>query len=419
MTPALCPQFIRRSIPLLTLVVAGCAGSPASGPAPRIVSLAEFSSPRAEAGPEIELESEPVDTSPLGPIELGAGPLDGGDGGGGSGGESRPAIGRIVSPRPLEPGESVIIERMVGQVNGRPIFADEFFEPIADRLIAEAEGKTIQEYGPVANTIIGARLQQVVLSDLFLAEAESGLTPEQQMGLLGWLRREKEEFTSRTGGGSEGETRNRLREEKQISLEEHLEARRDQALIWQLLQEKVESRVIVSWRDVQREYDRRNREDNRYNPPATVTLARIVLPTQSRADVIEDVRSSLGAGEPFAEVAGSVGMRDNGQWGSFELAELSETHRNRVEGLAVGETVGPFEQGSTTQWVHIVAIDQPPARTVYDPEVQRELIEYIGVRRREEEKDRYIRSLLEEGIYDELNEMNYRLLEMALHRYGP
>ncbi|UCD75727.1 MAG: hypothetical protein JSV91_02195 [Phycisphaerales bacterium] len=408
MTPAFCQKLVCRTVPLLPLIIAGCAAAPGSGPPPRPVSLAEFADGEAEVGPGAARQQVPV--------ELSAGPLTAGDGGSGV----PPVALRPAPPaRSLQPGEQVIVERMVGQVNGRPIFAEEFFEPIANRLIAEAEGKTLQEYGAVANAIIGVHLQEVVMSDLFLAEAEAGLTPEEQRGLIAWLNREREAIISGKGGGSEGETRNRLRETEQISLEEYLEARRDQALIWQLLQDKVKSRVIVSWRDVQREYDRRNREDNRYTPPATLTLARIILPTESRADAIEDVTRRLAEGESFTVVADSVGMRDGGQWGDFELADLSEAIRLRVEGLSAGETAGPFEQGSTTQWLHVAKIDQPPARTVYDPEVQRELIEYIGSRREQEERARYIRSLFEGGIYDELNEMNIRLLEMAILRYGP
>ena len=49
--------------------------------------------------------------------------------------------------------------------------------------------------------------------------------------------------------------------------------------------------------------------------------------------------------------------------------------------------------------------------------VQRLLAQDLFQRRSAEEWQRYERSLFEEGIFDELNDMADRLLEIALQRY--
>jgi len=99
--------------------------------------------------------------------------------------------------------------------------------------------------------------------------------------------------------------------------------------------------------------------------------------------------------------------------------ELSEALKEHVVNLNEGDTAGPFEVGSRTWWLHVAEFDQPEPRPVYDPEVQRQLSQVLFQRRFEEEQMRFMESLLEDGIYDELTAMRNRLLEIALHRYAP
>ena len=59
------------------------------------------------------------------------------------------------------------------------------------------------------------------------------------------------------------------------------------------------------------------------------------------------------------------------------------------------------------------------AHSIYDPTVQRVLKNAIRARRSQEEWNRYIESLLERGIYNELDEMSERLYDIAIARYAP
>jgi hypothetical protein len=326
----------------------------------------------------------------------------------------------------LEPGDRIIVDSMVGQVNGRPIFADEFFAPIEDRLIAERRRSTAREFLPKAQEIIRLQLQSIVRNNLFLAEAESKIITgeQQQMGLRAWLL-EREEQRIATYRGSEEEARQQLRE-RGTSLEEAMEEEKDVTLITELFRQQISPRVIVSWRDIEREYER-ERWQERFNPPGRVTLARIRLSTEHEAETIELVKERLSAGEDFLAIAESIDQPNGGIWQTFEVTgdDLSTTVitnaliRERMAELAgEGDTTEPFEIGSSTWWLHVAEIDRPEQKSLYDPDVQRMLANYLREVRRLEEQDRYLRTLLDETIIDELEQMEQRLLRIAMRRYA-
>jgi len=323
----------------------------------------------------------------------------------------------------LQPGDAVLVDAMVGQVNGRPIFADDFFDPIEDRLIAESgRSPNDREFTDRAAPIIMSELRLVVINALFLAEAQAGLTPMEEQGIRAWLHTLKEEVVAEHGG-SEEEARRRILEEEARTLEQRLEEERDRFLIQRIRYERIAPRIVVSWRDVEREY---RRDEPRYNPPPRFTLWRIRLAAGRQADEIEEVTARLAAGEPFTEIAGSVG-KAGGLWDTFEApdGDLSqypfgaEVQAQVGELRKVGDTVGPFPLGTRMYWLHVVEIERPPSRSLFDPDLQRELIARIRSIRVTEEEDKYISTLLQKGIYDELNEMVNRLMAIALHRYGP
>jgi hypothetical protein len=332
--------------------------------------------------------------------------------------------GESETPAWLRPGDPIIVDAMVGQVNGRPIFADDFFEPIEDRIIAEASRSvTERDFTDRAAPIIMNELRLVVINALFLAEAQAGLTPMEEKGIRAWLRTLEEEVIAERGGSEEA-ARERILEEEARTLEEYLEEERDRFLIQRIRYQRIAPRIVVSWRDVEREY---RREEARYNPPPTFTLGRIRLATGGQADKVEEVTQRLADGEPFADVAASLGNAGDPEWSTFEAPDgdlrnypFGEGIRAQVGDLKeVGDTVGPFELGTRTYWLHVVSIERPPSRSLYDPDLQRELIARIRSMRVTEEEDKYIATLLEKGIYDELNEMVQRLMAIALLRYGP
>lgn len=394
----------------------GCSSSPDQGPI-RTVSLAEFAasdrhlaadaSENAEADEQAQddaaSEQRSNDNEPAQRVQV---PL---------GASSQPAERQQRS----EP-QRVVVDSLVGQVNGRPIFANEFFAPIEDQLLAIRRQVSSREFLSQATPIITEQLRQIVLNELFLAEAEAGLTEQEQQGLFAWMRHMRD-VTIAESGGSRTATRQRLAEQEGVSLDDYIASRRDMVLIQQLRRDKIEPRVIVAWRDVQREYERRWEE---FNPPATLKLTRIRIPSDDE-DTIAQVNDRLAAGESFAAIAQSLDQPDGESWQSLEMGPggiddiaLAESIKSRIAGLEVGQTSEPFELGSSTWWLHIADIEQEAGRDLYDPQVQRQLSATLRNRRFNEEMNRYINTLFEQGVYDEIETMMTRLLEIAAVRYG-
>ncbi len=92
--------------------------------------------------------------------------------------------------------------------------------------------------------------------------------------------------------------------------------------------------------------------------------------------------------------------------------------KEALTGLVAGDTSAPFQLGSGTLWLHVVSLEQPQSRSIYDTNVQIGLKNAIRAQRSQIEWQRYIDSLLEEGIHDDLEQMADRLFEIAKSRYG-
>jgi hypothetical protein len=398
----------------------GCASKSERGMALRRVDVTEFGTRPSPTQPVAAAESESkraAGPEQLEPIEKES-PIIA---------EEAPAKAEgplaRAGPRPgeqlMKPGDIIVIDSVVGQVSGRPIFADALLEPMAEELRAQAAQLDAREFANYAQARVFAQLREVVLSELFIAEAEASLTPEQQQGLFAMLRDLQERQIS-TGKGSRTITEERLLEELGLTIEEYTERERNTRLIWYLLNKKVEPRAIVSWKDVQREYERRKSE---FNPAAGVTLKMLRLSTQNDADRIDEVNSRLAAGESFDAIAESIGSSavvspDPFPMGPGGITDIpiNEAFKPALAGLDVGQTSQPIEADGRVTWLHVVAIQQQPGKTLLD--VQRQLYSELKVRRQTEEREEYIRTLLSRGIHDELDEMARRVLTVALLRYA-
>ena len=398
---------------LMAAGVAGCRGLTGGEPAARPVSLAEFARPRA-APDDPKARTRPADAEPAGDF---AQPL-----GTDNSGEFQPPPDQTARPALwlAQPGDRIIVDSLVGEVNGRPIFADEFLQEIEDRLLRAAEKLSGSERKTAFRVIVNALLRDKVLNALILSEAEASLSPEQQMGLFAFIQSLQEEQI-RQHSRSRAETERALASEG--GLDEYLKHRKEVVMVEELRRRKIDPRVIVSWRDIEREYLRRYDE---FNPPAAVMLALIRLRTVDQAELIEGVKDRLTGGESFAAIAEELGFSGGGVWATFRMGpggitdiDVSDQIKGVLAGLEEGRTSEPFTQGPSTLWLHVVSLQRPPARSLYeDPQIQRILRNEIHRRRGEEQWNRYINSLLERGIHDDLDVMADRLYEIALERYG-
>jgi hypothetical protein len=317
----------------------------------------------------------------------------------------------------LKPGEVVVIDRVVGQVSGRPIFADAILEPLADMLRQEATRLSPEEFGMFAAEKVNDRLNEVILTELFIAEAEAALTEDQQKGLLALMR----DFQERKLAEQRG-SRSLLERElglEGMTPEQLVELEKNKYLIMNLINEKISPRVIVSWRDIEREYERRKAE---FMPRGIVTFRRIRVSSDDAAS-IEKVKTRLAAGDSFASIASDLGIADGGLWESFTMnsedvsdIEIVDAYKPFLKGLAEGQTTDAIDREGRTQWLHVDKIERTGGKTLYD--VQHQLASELLFRRNAEERRRYVDSLFSKGIYSQLEEISRRVLAVALMRYG-
>jgi hypothetical protein len=421
------------TLAVAALVLAGC--STADGPDRRTIALGDFAAPPADLRTDVVAASPSLLTPPTVVVDGETTEEIGPDGA--SRGETREVVaiesrradGSVevdaVSPEivaeQVAAGEVWPVEGLVGQINGRPLFASAFFEPISDRLVQAAGMRDRVEGRRAFVEIVRREFKLVVDNELVIAEAESQLTVEQQQGLLGWLRTVQEQTIAQRGGTRAEAEASLEREEGTGSIEEYLQRERDVGLARKLLNERTEPRTIVSWRDIVQEYERRSAE---FNPPPSIRIGRIRLGTATDAERIERVKALVAEGRTFPEIATLLELPEGGLWNTFALPpegirglQLADAVKERLDGLAEGVVSAPLEQRDFVIWLSVLEIVRPPARSVYDREVQLQLQAELRARRMLIERERFIDTLRSRWVSDDIGEMEGRLVEMALARY--
>jgi hypothetical protein len=407
------------------VALAGCAGG--SGAGTRAIAVGDFSSSieaLAEQGvtlPPFSADTrdavrtdDPAEDTPAGPASEApevAGRSDANVSREGPGADRTPA---------LATGESWPVDELIGQINGRPIFADAFFQPISDELIAHAAKPDRVVGRELFTRTVRAAFKGQVDSELVVAEAESQLSPEQQEGIFAWLRGIQEE-TIAERGGSRAAAEASLRAEGTQSLDDYLQETREVALASRLLAQKIDPRAIVSWREVLQAYER---DRKIYNPPEQIRIGRIRFDATTDADKIERVKQLVAEGRNFSELVTEFGVADGGLWQSSDLpAEgieglpLSDAVKTRIKDLAPGAVSEPLEQRDFTSWFAVLAIERPKSRSVYDRDLQLTITEQLRSIRRTIERQRYLNSLRSRWVTDDIVEMEKRLVDFALARY--
>ena len=341
---------------------------------------------------------------------------------------SAPGIGpEVASMGDIEFDERVRVGRpwpidgLVGQINGRPVFAAEFFVPIEDRLFNIGRQGTPEQTRTAILEIVRQRFSQFVNSELVIAEAESDMTPQMQEGLFGWLTNLKEEVTAQRGGTSFGAEQSLL-DETGMNMEEYIEQQRKLGLAGQLLRQKVEPRAIVSWRDVEQAYQA---EISKYQPPRKITIGRILLLNSRDGMQIESTRQAFSNGDAFSTVARELGVKEDGLWRTFTLEEgsisgitdLAQNVRDALEDVRIDEPTSAIEGRSSTAWYSILAYETPPSRSIFDSDVQLMIRNRLESFAYDTEESNYLNSLRRRWVNDDIRKMEIKLMQLALRRY--
>ena len=319
-------------------------------------------------------------------------------------------------------GQPVVVDSLIGQVNGRPIYADEVLTPIMDRLSATYRDQPYSTFQRQLTGLVIEQLRAVIINELIVAESRAGMSSEQQGGLLAFMNQVREEAV-RKRGGVEREAERRLIEEEGKTIDEYLEDEQEKMLIQEVLKNKVAPQTVVSWRDIERSYRARKTE---FQPASTVTLGRIRLSTAGNEEQVSLLQAEIEAGEPFMVVARQAGMSNDGVWQTFKLPDgglgelpLASFYTPHIKDLKPGEVSKPFERGVWTIWVSVIDIEKPLQRSLDDSDVQRMLQQQISMARAQEAEGRFIGEVLQRGIFDDIKLMGERAVAIAFSRFPP
>jgi hypothetical protein len=331
--------------------------------------------------------------------------------------------GAVVPAGPSGATQEILIDQVVGQINGVPIYAAAFFEPMDARLRAEAAKVTnereAREFIRSMVSEVARQLNDQMRNQLLIDEFRASLSAEERVGITALIERIRTDLQRGALGSRELADR-QLMETEGRGLEQQARYLSDEVFIREHLNRTITRRISVSSRDVQQEYQRRWAE---FNPPPVARLRVISVDGKGAARVSEE----LASGRPFTEVAAahSRWRPDSGNLIEATLGEggLAEAEffgvpalNDPARGLRVGQSVGPIRlDESSVWWLHLDEIWQPPGKTLYD--VQLELEQQIREARFEEERRRYFEGLLERSNFSDREEMVAKLTAFGARRY--
>lgn len=316
----------------------------------------------------------------------------------------------------------ILVDQVVGQINGEPIYAAAFFEPMDARLRAEASRvdseRQAREFIRNMVTEIARQLNDQMRNQLLIDEFQASLSAEERVGIAALIERIRTDLQRGALGSRELADRQLLETEGR-GLDAQARYLSDEVFIREHLNRTITKRISVSSRDVQQEYQRRWVE---FNPPPIARLRVIRVAENTSQQVID----ALNTGRSFTEVAAEFSRwrPDSGNLievtlsqGSVREAEFFGVPElnDPAQALSVGQTAGPIRLDSTVWWLKLDEIHQPPSIPLYEAQLQIE--EDIRVARFEEERKRYFEGLLERSNFSDREEMVAKLAAFGAMRY--
>ncbi|MFM9902044.1 MAG: peptidylprolyl isomerase [Polaromonas sp.] len=338
-------------------------------------------------------------------------------------GDPKAAIDANAQPQ----DQPVVLDALIGQINGKPIYASRFLAPLEERLRAKrSELRDNRAWTRAAGEIIARQLFDKLRDELFLAEARAELSPEQRAGLFYFLNSVRDTLASNYGGSRE-EADTKIQEKEGQTFEGKVEAEKNQALIKSIIGKYIVPRVNVAWRDVTRQYER---DYKTFNPPP-VAMIRLIYVDAGDAPGVQAVTDALAAGTPFIEASnlpanvypkGAEGVVPATLDGDISKAKLflDPALNANANKLTPGGIVGPFDYRTPDRrmqkvWMHLEEVRQAPGVSLED--VQLKIYAALRDARFNEEVERFLRRLQERASFTAVPEMTERLLLIAQERY--
>ncbi len=321
----------------------------------------------------------------------------------------------------IKTGGKWTIDSLVGQINGRPVYASKFMQSIEDRILRIVAENPRPKAQRMIEQLVGERFQQYINNELIIAEAEGMLSPEMQEGIFAWLQSIQEQTVAGYGGNRTSASQT-LQDQFGMNMEQYLKEKRDEALAQDLLRRRVKPRTIVSWRDVERQYSLLEKS---FNPEPMITIGRIRLAATDGLQ-IQDVQSRFGRGETFAQVVAALNLPDGGRWQRYQMPatgieglDLSAEIKKALIGLENGKVTSELKTPTALSWYCVIDIETQMSRSIFEPMLQRQIRHGLEDQRGRYEQFRYLGSLRDRWVTNDIDQMTRRLATIACDRYLP
>ena len=316
---------------------------------------------------------------------------------------------------------SYSVNAMVGQVDGKPIYADEVLNPMSSFL--EERGKRLPEPEFRAQTAprIDERLKQIVITELILSDAVRDLDERQVAGVKHMVAERRAELIRTKGQGSELLAEQAIRNETKniYGLDDYVEQYRKGLIINSYRQKHIIPEIVIPRRMIEQYYVRHPQE---FNTPAQ----RVIRWIRVELKDADKIQAMLDEGKPFAEVASTDLNRNNpengGLFGATGITEGDKVFPPILQGLnealpslGEGEYSKPVEVNDFVCWVYVEK--RLEARSVSLFEAQDEIRQKLTEQAFNERMKQYRLDLLESGRFDPIPEMRGALVEVATGRY--
>ena len=326
------------------------------------------------------------------------------------------------------PNQTFLIDAMVGQVNGEPIYVSTVLKGMERSLIDQGERLSRTEFRRNVAPRIDLRLHSIVEERLILGEALRELSESQERVVQSFLKEYREQLIRKFGGGVPTIAEQELLRIDGTTLEEKLEEKRQEQLVLNHLRQKISHKINVAWRDIERYY--RAHIDLFVTPPSR--LLRIIRikdkPPADLEALADQIDQKLADGKPFAEVAGEPFNMWNREKGGLE----SEQPMVGDEPFAfeeINQAIVKLEQGQHSPRIQVQvkgAIEywwvfvelKIKGRNILLRDAQRAIDQRLREAQFIELRLRYKEELFTKGSYDSLLQMSDKVLEVAMNRYA-
>ena len=330
-------------------------------------------------------------------------------------------VGAATDEIRVKPGVKWTIESLIGQINGRPVYAGKFMTSIEDRILRIVAENPPGNAQRLIEKLIQDRFQQYINNELIISEAEGMLSPEMQAGIFAWIQSLQEQTVAGNGGNRTSASQS-IEDQFGMNMEQYLKEKRDEALASDLLRRRVEPRTIVSWRDVERQYSMLEKE---FNPEPRITIGRIRLQVSDQLE-IKNVQERFKRGETFAQVATALNVPDGGKWQQYPLPknglaglELADDIKKILLAVENGHVTEELRKGSTATWYCVTNVQQQATRSIFESALQRSIRRGLKEQRGAYERNRYLASLRDRWVTNDIDQMTKRLIVIAWERYLP